>query len=293
MAIDRLPYKPVRRASNEFGPALPVGSASTMESPASQSKEVLSHKQKSSRHALLTHLDSKYGKGESSCGYGEDRWSSGDDLPYQPRLGRSGSSSKIPTSHHYLSILARELMNEQKDKTTHNSEERRNRVRSRSKASLKKTLSCPEEMRDMRRRHSAGSGTSLASLPTIQEFQRADDFGMENDRIQSSVRSLPSTRSLCKRASTSGNPGVPLKQPIRWHRKIPKASESLSLLVWDTTPLQSCLEQLSTNEYKGATSTLSCSNVPNPSSNEPPKLPTRTVSPLSSVVRKRRASSVL
>jgi hypothetical protein len=159
---------------------------------------------------------------------------------------------------------------------------------------LKKTSSCPEEMRDMRRRHSVGSGTSLVFLPTIQEFQRADDFGMENNRIKSSVRSLPSTRSLRKLAISSRNPGVSLKQPARWPRNIPKDPESLSLLVWDTTALQSCLKQLSINEYKDVTSTLSCSNVPSPSSSGPPKLPTRTVSPLLSLSgAKKRASHVL
>ncbi|KAG7348883.1 hypothetical protein IV203_011480 [Nitzschia inconspicua] len=183
MANDRIPHKPTRRSSIETFSALLVD-ADSAESPATESKEsvIFPKKERQSQHGLLAYLETKY----RIDNVGEERWSSGEDVR------KPSSSLRKPPN--YLTVLAKDLI--RNDNQNHSpavggsrrNVSRRNCSQHRNKtSSLQKAHSCPDTLGKLRRQHSSAS--SLCSLPTIQEFQKASDFGIESDSNLSPWRS--------------------------------------------------------------------------------------------------------
>ncbi|KAG7374937.1 hypothetical protein IV203_014032 [Nitzschia inconspicua] len=175
MANDRIPHKPTRRSSIETFPTLLVA-ANSMESPATEQKEpvIFPKKELQSQHGLLAYLETKY----RIDNVGEERWSSGEDV-------RNPSSTSSRKSPHYLTVLAKDLIRNDNQnhsptvgRSSRNVSRRSCSQHRNTTSSLNKSHSCPDTLGKLRRQHSSAS--SLCSLPTIQEFQQAGDFGIEN-----------------------------------------------------------------------------------------------------------------
>jgi hypothetical protein len=265
MSIDSLPHKPKRRGSIEVVSALPA----TQHTEAVVPSGKLAQKQ----HSLLKYLDDKYGCDTPEAV--EDRWSSGEDMKTSSRLSRSKSSNG--KAAHYLSVLAKDLIQDTNRKGNVGRSSQRNSAEIRQSASRgcrtsnirPKKSSSLDSFEKLRRRHS--SDVSLCSLPTIQEFQRAVDHGMENEQIKCSVRSLPSSRTLNKMRVPRGRKmSIPSKK-----LQVAKgeASNASPLLVWDRFTLESCMERLSMVDAVPAKSHRSASP------HLPPKPPIRIISP--------------